>query len=214
MHQAFDTFFYERQLTSQGYRLVAGVDEAGRGPLAGPVVAACVILPADCDHQRFKDSKTLTAIARLRLYRELLAMGAAIGIGSVSERGIDRHNILRASLLAMRQAVDMLPAPPHYLLVDGKFEIPSPIPQRALVRGESKSASIAAASIVAKVVRDNMMDYCAVCFPQYEFDRHKGYPTARHRDLVEMYGPCVLHRRCFKGVAEHIHGRGVPQTKR
>ena len=204
MHQALDTFLYERQLTSQGYRWVAGVDEAGRGPLAGPVVAACVVLPVACGHQRFKDSKTLTARARLRLCRELLAMGAAIGIGSVSERGIDRHNILRASLLAMRQAVGMLPRPPHYLLVDGKFEIPSPIPKRALVRGESKSASIAAASIVAKVVRDSMMEYDDACFPQYEFARHKGYPTARHRKLISVYGPCALHRRSFKGVREYL----------
>lgn len=204
MHQPFDTFLYERQLTDQGYGSVAGVDEAGRGPLAGPVVAACVVLPAACGYQRFKDSKTLTASARLRLYRDLLAMGAAIGIGSVSERGIDRYNILQASLLAMRQAVMMLNVPPQYLLVDGRFPVPTSIPQLALVRGESKSASIAAASIVAKVVRDSMMAYGDACFPQYEFGRHKGYPTALHRKQIEVHGACVLHRRTFKGVREYL----------
>ena len=202
--EAVDTFSYERRLSGQGFAQVAGVDEAGRGPLAGPVVAACVILPANCAYEQFKDSKKLSAAARQRLLQELHEIGALVGIGTVSERGIDRINILQASLQAMKQAVEMISVRPDYLLVDGKFPVPLSIPQAPLVKGESRSASIAAASIVAKVVRDEIMERYHQQFPQYNFIKHKGYPTVDHRQRIAEHGPCAIHRRSFKGVREHI----------
>ncbi len=204
MDNLVDPFSIERDLHQQGYDFVAGVDEAGRGPLAGPVVAACVVLPVDCDYRIFRDSKKLTPAARERLFQTLHTIGARIGVGSVSERGIDRHNILQASLLAMRQAVKILPSSPSYLLVDGKFPVPCSLPQQALVKGESRSASIAAASIVAKVVRDRMMKCYHAIFPQYNFCKHKGYPTVDHKQRIVKYGPCIIHRRAFRGVREHL----------
>ena len=199
-----DSYAYERQLTGQGLSMVAGVDEAGRGPLAGPVVAGCVVLPPDCDHSLFKDSKKLSAANRAELYDELHRIGAMIGIGTVSAATIDRINILQASLLAMKRALEQLPAPPEHLLVDGKFKVPVSIPQTTLIKGESKSASIAAASIIAKVWRDRLMDDYHQLFPLYNFARHKGYPTAEHRKLIGQHGPCEIHRRSFKGVREHL----------
>lgn len=204
MSNTVDTFSIERDLHQQGYDVVAGVDEAGRGPLAGPVVAACVILPVDCEYRAFRDSKKLSPVARKRLFENLHEIGALIGVGSVSERGIDRHNILQSSLLAMKQAVKMLSSSPAYLLVDGKFPVPCSLPQQALVKGEWRSASIAAASIVAKVVRDKMMEQYHSLFPQYNFCKHKGYPTVDHKQRIAEYGPCIIHRRAFKGVREHL----------
>ena len=204
------TFALERELGARGFSRVAGIDEAGRGPLAGPVVAACVVLPEHCEYTQFRDSKLLGAKDRVRLFAALRAMGASIGVGSVSERGIDRLNILQASLQAMAQAVGMLVPPPDFLLVDGRHAIPCELPQRALVRGESHSASVAAASIVAKVVRDGIMADYHRLFPQYNFRKHKGYPTAEHRRCIEEHGPCVLHRRTFRGVVEYLAGTARP----
>lgn len=197
-----DTFAFERDLARQGYCRIAGVDEVGRGPLAGPVVAACVILPEGCDYTCFRDSKQLVHARREELLGVLRASGAHIGVGEVDEAGIDRLNILQASLLAMRRAVEALPAPPDFLLVDGKFPVPLPLAQRPIVKGDRLSASVAAASIVAKVTRDALMDRFHELFPQYRFDRHKGYPTAEHRRLLREHGPCRIHRRTFRGVAE------------
>lgn len=209
MHQALipaeaDSFSFERDLSQRGYCNVAGVDEAGRGPLAGPVVAACVILPKDCDYLRFKDSKKLTPAARRRLYDELQQIDALIGVGTVSEKEIDQINILQASLLAMKMAVESLPVVSDFLLVDGKFPVPMPLPQQPLVKGESRSASIAAASIIAKVTRDALMEEYHQQYPEYNFAKHKGYPTAEHRRVIRDLGPCKIHRLSFKGVREHI----------
>lgn len=201
-----DTFAIERDLQKQGYRSIGGLDEVGRGPLAGPVVAACVILPAGCDYQVFDDSKKLSATVRDRLYEEIFRMKAAVGIGIVAEEDIDNLNILQASLLAMRKASSVLPNPPDFLLVDGTFQVPVTIPQQTLVKGESKSASIAAASIIAKVTRDRLMEEFHNEFPQYNFAKNKGYPTAEHRSALKRYGPCSIHRRSFKGVREHVSG--------
>jgi ribonuclease HII len=196
------TFSFERELTGKGVRLVAGVDEAGRGPLAGPVVAAAVILPADCQYFLFQDSKKLTEKQRERLFATLTDMGIPIGVGVATPAEIDEINILRASLLAMKRAVLALPEMPDFLLVDGKFTVPLKVSQQALVKGESKSASIAAASIVAKVTRDRMMlDYHAA-YPRYNFKKHKGYPTQEHRNLLIQFGPCAIHRKTFGGVRE------------
>ncbi len=204
-----DTFQFERSLYSQGYSNVAGVDEAGRGPLAGPVVAACVILPQSCDYRLFKDSKLLTARRRAVLFDILQANDSLIGIGIAGPREIEQINILQASLLAMKRAVEDCAGvnngcSPEYLLVDGTFQVPTPISQRTLIKGESKSASIAAASIIAKVTRDRFMVECHRQYPQYGFLRHQGYPTKEHRVAISRYGPCPLHRRTFRGVIEFL----------
>ncbi len=199
---AGDTFAIERSLVSQGYRTVAGTDEAGRGPLAGPVVAACVILPLHCDYQQFQDSKKLSAKARRELAHRLVVLEAAIGVGIVSAAEIDRLNILQASLLAMRKAVEKLPILPDFLLVDGKFTVPMAVEQMALVKGDSRSATISAASIVAKVTRDAIMEQYHLEYPQYNFARHKGYPTAEHRRIIREIGPCPIHRQSFKPVRD------------
>jgi ribonuclease HII len=204
-----DSYCFERRLLGGGCRLVAGLDEAGRGPLAGPVVAACVVLPPGCGYERFRDSKILAAQTRDELYAELQAIGARIGIGSGSVAEIEKINILRASLLAMRRAVDALAEAPDFLLVDGKFPVPIAIPQQALVKGESRSASIAAASIVAKVTRDRLMADYHDRYPHYNFRRNKGYGTAEHRQALLEHGPCALHRRGFKGVCDEAAGRAA-----
>ncbi len=203
-----DSFAYERRLIEKGMTVVAGVDEAGRGPLAGPVVAACVVLPGDCDFTIFKDSKKLSASVRLRLRKELDRIAAHVGIGIVSPQDIDRLNILQASLLAMRQAMEALPVNPDFLLVDGKFPVPVPVAQQPLIRGESRSASIAAASIVAKVTRDHLMEGYHEQFPAYNFRKHKGYPTAEHRQAIRVCGPCPIHRLSFRGVREFVGATG------
>lgn len=204
-----DTFALERHLASQGYARVAGVDEAGRGPLAGPVVAACVVLPPACDFAVFQDSKKLTARRRQTLFDILAANGSVIGVGMAGPEEIEQLNILQASLLAMSRAMDACVPhhggpPPDFLLVDGKFQVPAPVEQWTLIKGESKSASIAAASIIAKVTRDRIMAEAHVRFPQYGFARHQGYPTQSHREAIQRHGPCVLHRRTFRGVREHL----------
>ncbi|UCD66560.1 MAG: ribonuclease HII [Deltaproteobacteria bacterium] len=199
-----DTYTFERCLQQKGYQWVGGLDEVGRGPLAGPVVAACVILAENCNYSAFVDSKVIKAQNRSLLYKELLNNGARIGVGIVSEKDIDRLNILQASLLAMKKAVIALPLQPDFLLVDGNQPIPMTIPQQTLVKGESKSASIAAASIVAKVVRDELMDQYHVQYPEYNFQQNRGYPTLEHRLAIQTHGPCAIHRQSFKCVKEFI----------
>ena len=202
-----DTFLFERTLHTRGFSCVAGLDEAGRGPLAGPVVAACVVLPPSCDTSIFLDSKKLSHKKRCYLARILTEIGAYTGIGIISHTTIDHINILQASLLAMKRAVEnrTITAPePDFLLIDGKFKIPMDTPQHTLIHGESKSASIAAASILAKVTRDALMDDLDRQFPAYNFGRNKGYPTREHRAAIEKYGPVSCHRRTFKGVKEFV----------
>lgn len=202
-----DTFSFERDLLAHGYECIAGVDEVGRGPLAGPVVAACVQIPQGCDHTPFQDSKKTTLRQRVQLAGLLHQYRAPIGIGIVSHEGIDRMNILQASLMAMKLAVfhfTSLFQAPHFLLVDGKFAIPLDTPQLPLIKGDSRSASIAAASIVAKLQRDAILDNLHNRFPQYGFNRHKGYPTKIHRTAIARYGPCPVHRKTFHGVAEYV----------
>ena len=199
-----DTYSLERSLRQKGYQLIAGLDEVGRGPLAGPVVAACVILQENCDNSSFVDSKTINAKNRSRLYKELKQNGAQISVGVVSEADIDRLNILHASLLAMKKAILTMPVQPDFLLVDGNQPVPISIPQQSLVKGESKSASIAAASIVAKVVRDEMMDQYHLQYPEYNFQKNRGYPTLEHRNAIKIYGPCAIHRQSFKCVKEFL----------
>lgn len=200
-------YAHEKALLGRGFQRIGGCDEVGRGPLAGPVVAACVILPAHADPALFLDSKQLTHLQRVKLLSLLDELGAKVGIGVVDVATIDTINILQSSLLAMRFAVEQLRETgdcPDFVLVDGKFEIPLAIPQLALVKGESKSGSIAAASIVAKVERDAIMDRMHERFPCYGFDRHKGYPTKAHRLAIAEHGPCPEHRTTFAGVKQFL----------
>lgn len=204
-----DSFFFERWFRADEETLIAGVDEAGRGPLAGPVVAACVILPSNCAYHHFRDSKKLTPRQRERLFTVLHSNGSIVGAGLAGVREIESMNILQASLLAMQRAVTACIAAghgrrPRYLLVDGRFPIPMPISQLPLIKGESKSASIAAASIVAKVTRDRLMAEAHQRYPQYGFAQHRGYPTGAHRQAIAKHGPCPLHRRTFRGVVEFV----------
>jgi ribonuclease HII len=202
-----NTFIFEQTLHARGYSCVAGLDEAGRGPLAGPVVAACVVLPTSCDYSLYIDSKNLSPGRRCALAKTLSENHALIGIGIVSATTIDRINILQASLLAMKKAVENLTATspaPDFLLIDGTFKIPMNTPQQTLIKGESKSASIAAASIIAKVTRDSLLDQLAIQFPVYNFAQNKGYPTREHRAAIIKHGPAPCHRRTFKGVREFV----------
>jgi ribonuclease HII len=195
---------FEKLLWSKGVSLVAGIDEAGRGPLAGPVVAAVAILPAKFSLAGLNDSKQLTEEFREELFEALTATGALVcyGIGIADPAEIDRFNILRATFLAMQRAIAALPLQPEHLLIDG---LPVPVfqqPQTAIVGGDGKSKSIAAASVIAKVTRDRMMRKWHSEFPQYDFDRNKGYGTRAHLESLQIHGPCPIHRRSFAPVSQ------------
>jgi len=200
---------YERELHASGYRFIAGVDEAGRGALAGSVVAAAVILPLGIQIDGLSDSKKLRAVRREELFSKIRSLALGIGIGVVDEGTIDRINILRASLLAMERAVSSLRLRPHFLLIDGNHLPPLAIPALALPKGESHSPSIAAASIVAKVTRDRLMAQYHHLFPAYCFNKHKGYGTADHLQALREFGACPIHRRTFKGVKEYLQVGGL-----
>ena len=202
-----DTFQFERLLTRRGFKRIAGTDEVGRGPLAGPVVAAAVILPPGCDHSLFCDSKKTTEKQRYKLREALISCGAHIGFGTVSPAVVDTINILQASLLAMKKSILDLGRggiTPDYILVDGTFAVPLLTPQEALVKGDSRSASIAAASIVAKIARDEIMFDLHKRYPVYNFSSNKGYPTREHRAAIAVHGICPVHRLSFKGVKEYV----------
>lgn len=188
--------YHERKLTRQGKKRIAGVDEAGRGPLAGPVVAAAVILRDFKFKNRIADSKKLTRPSRERAYEEIFKK-ADVGIGVVGEKDIDKINILRASLHAMELAVYDLGVKPDYLLIDGNIQPELPHPKTAIINGESRSISIACASIIAKVTRDFIMSYYDVLYPMYGFARHKGYGTKSHFLAIRRFGPSPVHRRSF-----------------
>lgn len=186
----------ERTLRRKGFSLIAGVDEAGRGPIAGPVVASAVILKKDSFFNRIDDSKKLTDRSRRKAYDEILA-NSFIGVGVVDENVIDSINILQATKWAMRMALANLPIAPQYVLVDGNMKLDILCRHKYIIRGDSKSLSIAAASIIAKVTRDNLMNELDKNFPQYGFKRHKGYGTAEHIAAVTLHGPCPIHRKTF-----------------
>jgi len=198
-----DKLFYERELWGKGYRFVAGVDEVGRGPLAGPVVAACVIFPEDINLPGLDDSKKLTPPKREEFYRKIRDCSLEYGIGIIREKEIDKLNILRASLKAMHKAVSGLKNRPDFLLIDGNQKIPElAIPQLPVVKGDSLSLSCAAASIIAKVERDRMMRNLHRKYPRFCFDQNKGYSSKKHLEALEEFGPCRIHRRSFKSVME------------
>ncbi len=193
-----DFFWLERDLWAAGKHAIAGIDEAGRGPLAGPVVAAAVIFPGEVDLPGINDSKLLTPRTRERLYHQISCQARCVGIGAASVAEIDAFNILQASFLAMKRAVGNLSVKPDYLLVDGNLPLPHcDIQQQAIVRGDRRCFSIAAASIIAKVHRDRLMSEYHEQFPQYQFDRHKGYGTGLHVEAIRRHGRCPLHRQSF-----------------
>lgn len=195
---------FERAAWLCGYRRIAGIDEAGRGPLAGPVVAAAVVLPIRCRLSGINDSKQLSEGERDRLYATILEYAVGMGIGSADVGEIDRLNILEATRLAMRRAVNQLAPPPDYLLIDALTLPGNRIPERPIIKGDSLSISIAAASIIAKVTRDRLMAGYHDMFPEYDFLSHKGYGTRGHLQRLARHGPCSIHRRTFTPVHEAI----------
>ena len=195
-----DTLFYESLFRKAGYRLIAGVDEVGRGPLAGPVVAAAVILPEGVVLGGVRDSKEMTESAREKAFPLIHEKALSVGVGVVSAEDIDRTNILRASLQAMKQAILSLDPQPEFCLVDGIHPVPVPIPFRCLKKGDRRSHSISAASIVAKVYRDRIMCSFHEKFPVYGFSENKGYGTAQHLAALREQGACPIHRTTFRGV--------------
>ena len=201
MTERRDLWAMERALRAEGFRLICGCDEAGAGPLAGAVYAAAVILPPEADLPGLDGSKKLTEKKREALFPLIQAQAVAWAVARAEPEEIDATDILSARMLAMQRAIDALAESPDLALVDGNRDhgrhAAITTPHRLVVKGDSLSASIAAASILAKVSRDRYMAEMAERYPQYEFERHKGYPTRRHYELLAQYGPCPIHRRSF-----------------
>jgi ribonuclease HII len=196
--------YFEKMYYSQGYERIAGVDEVGRGPLAGPVVAAAVILPKDGIEQKLFDSKQISSKKREELYELILREALGVGIGTIGQEEIDLLNILQATLKAMILAVQNLPVSPDFILIDGPQNLKLPVSQKPIRKGDQLSNSIAAASIIAKVTRDRMMLEWHQKYPLYNFAKHKGYGTKEHRGAIEKFGICELHRKTFRGVKEYL----------
>lgn len=194
---------FENELHLQNIHMIAGVDEVGRGPLAGPVVAAAVILGEDFFLPGLNDSKALSEKKREIFYQYIMNHAVSVGIGSATAQEIDMYNIYQATKLAMKRAIHNLTMPPEYLLVDA-MEIPLPIPQKSIIKGDAKSISIAASSIVAKVTRDRYMKDLGEKYPHYGFENHMGYGTAQHLKSIEKYGVIEEHRRSFAPVKEYV----------
>jgi len=199
-----DPVSLDEAFRDRGFQRLAGVDEAGRGPLAGPVVAAAVILPPGTVLEGLRDSKALSSDQRERFFELIHLKGFAVGVGFAEAEEIDRINILQATLKAMHRAVTVLDPPPHALLIDGRSGIGHFLPQFPLVKGDARSQCIAAASVVAKVHRDRLMLRYHEMFPHYGFDRHKGYGTREHLEAVRRHGCSPIHRRSFRGVKETL----------
>ncbi len=199
-----DPLSFERSLRKDGYRCVAGLDEAGRGPLAGPVVAAAVVLPAGLLIPGLTDSKQVPEQERERLFEVIRAQAVCYGVGIADERTIDLVNILQATIIAMGRALQALNPQPDYLLLDA-ITLPSiPLPQKSLIKGDCRSHSIAAASILAKVTRDRIMLELHKKYPHYNFQNHKGYGTEEHLMLLREHGPCDAHRKTFNPVSRML----------
>lgn len=200
------TFKYERKLFKQGFKIIAGVDEAGRGPLAGPLVAAAVIFPPECSLKGLDDSKKLSPQKRNYLFPRIKKTAQAVGICIVSHKMIDTIGIGKANRLAMQKAVERLNVAPDIVLLDGgRSRINSSGAQMAITRGDAKAASIAAASIIAKVTRDRIMQGYHRKFPKYGFNKHKGYGTREHMEKIRLLGPCQIHRRSFAPLSVKIN---------
>lgn len=204
----------EERARLEGYHVVAGVDEAGRGPLAGPVVAACVVVPPQGTAIPVADSKTMTPEGRKAVWAAIQEAGWPVGVGLAAAREIDELNILRSTHLAMTRAIQNCPVRPDFALVDG-LPVPGlPVPHRAIVKGDATCVSIAAASIAAKVERDRIMEELDQAYPGYGFAAHKGYPTPEHLEALARLGPCPEHRRSFKTVRDAARTRSLfPETE-
>lgn len=193
---------FEQTCQQKGYKQIAGIDEAGRGALAGPVTAAAVILPINCYIHGLKDSKQLSPKKRLLLFDEIQRVAVSIGVGSVDNHAIAQLNILEATLLAMKRAVEKLTPQPDYLLVDG-LDLPDiDIAGKAIPNGDNLSISIAAASVIAKTTRDRLMIELDQAYPDYGLSQHKGYPTPQHRQAIARFGASEIHRHTFKLLAD------------
>ncbi|MDO9529553.1 MAG: ribonuclease HII [Syntrophales bacterium] len=197
-------YSFELSAHRSGFQVLAGVDEAGRGPLSGPVVAAAVVLPPSYKNDEIRDSKQLSPKKRERLYETINSDALSVGLGVVESPVIDSINILQATLMAMEEAVANLSLAVDYLLIDGINNINVSIPQQTIRKGDSLSISIASASIIAKVSRDKIMEIYHHQFPQYNFLKNKGYGTLEHLEAIKKYGCCKIHRRSFKGVKEYL----------
>jgi len=208
---------FELEARRRGYRRIAGLDEAGRGPLAGPVVAAAVILPTRCRLAGVDDSKQVSELERTRLYEVIIQRARAVAVGVATEQEIDSLNILEATRLAMSRALASLTPSADCLLIDAVTLPNLAIPSRSIIKGDTLSMSIAAASIVAKVTRDRMMAMYHQAYPVYNFLSHKGYGTEEHLQRLAQHGPCAIHRRTFAPVAQLIRGHGcarsLPRTR-
>ncbi len=192
-----DWMLYENEALASGYDIVCGVDEAGRGPLAGPVYAAAVVLKKGQTIEGVNDSKKLSEKKREELFDKIVSECSAFSVGTASEREIDEINILQATFLAMKRAVDGLSIKPDIALVDGNQIPPLDCAVKTVIKGDAKSESIAAASIIAKVSRDRYMKEMAAKYPEYQFEKHKGYGTKLHYEMIEKYGICEIHRKSF-----------------
>jgi len=193
-----DKFCYEKSYWAKGYNVIAGIDEVGRGPLAGPVISAAVILPKNKCCQEITDSKLISDKKRRKLCDWIVNEAVSFGIGVVWQYEIDRINILNAAMKTMALAINDLKIKPNFVLVDGNRKPEIDIPGEAIIKGDAKSFSIAAASIVAKVTRDDIMIEFDRMYPQYCFEKNKGYPTQEHRAAIKSFGPCPLHRQSFR----------------
>lgn len=198
-----DTLAYEKALREEGITLIAGVDEVGRGPLIGPVVTACVILPETFELEGLTDSKKLTEKKREALYPKIIEQALAYSVGVVGSDVIDQINIYEATKVAMKEAIEKCPIRPEHVLVDAmKLELD--IPTTPIIKGDLKSITISAASVIAKVTRDHMMDELDTKHPEYGFRKNKGYPTRQHVEALEKYGVLKEHRRSFHPVSDYL----------
>lgn len=195
--EIIDWLYYENRARNNGYSIICGVDEAGRGPLAGPVYAAAVVLKKGQIIEGVNDSKKLSEKKREALFDKIINEAEDFSIASASAREIDEYNILNATFFAMKRAADGLKTKPQYAMIDGNRLPPLDIPAETIVKGDAKSLSIAAASILAKVSRDRYMLEMAEKYPQFQFEKHKGYGTKLHYEMLDKYGPCEIHRQTF-----------------
>ena len=201
-----DNYKYERELRKKGITLIAGVDEVGRGPLVGPVVTACVILPEKFDLPHLTDSKKLTEKRREILYKEIQEQALGIGIGIVNNEEIDKINILNATKKAMKMAINNCKVKPEHVLIDAvKLDID--IPTTSIIKGDLKSITISAASVIAKVTRDHMLYELDEKYPMYDFKHNKGYPTKKHIEAIKEYGIIKEHRRSYSPVKEYVNNK-------